>query len=113
MDKFKNKVLNQCFSKQVLTTQVMRNNARQARGFMIGYLMLHASLVNAGKGNEDKEEEGFRSGVVSIEALKESIDHIPCEKIKKARKAYKRHRGIAVFESSNSSISYRMPIKLE
>ena len=37
VEKFKDKVLNRCFSRLVLNDTAIRNGARQARGFMIGY----------------------------------------------------------------------------
>ena len=124
-DKFRDVALSHCFSKKVLTPHIIRSNARQARGYMIGYLLAHAveaaaqreATLGASSTNEcsGEEEDSMPRGTVSMDDLRNTITPIAFDRIEKARKSYKRHRGIALFmgtSADNFELTYCMPKKL-
>ena len=118
LQKFRAAVLDHCFHRSILTTQLLRNNARQARGYIVAYLMMHSAV--AAKQRQEREgqqqdtngdEDLMEEATVTLEALKDTVAHIACKRIKQARKSYKRHRGIALFDCSNATITFQMTKK--
>ncbi|CAB9529307.1 unknown protein [Seminavis robusta] len=107
-DKFLDKVLNVCFdNKATLTKRVVRGCARKARQFVIAYLLLHAIEAakteddgNGGNGNQ------ALTGEVSVETVRSKKSELKFATIHAARKMYKRHRGIAIFNRDADKISF-------
>lgn len=101
--KFKKCALEHCFHRKVLTNQLLRNNARQARGCVVAYLMLHSAVAAkerqeavADSGTQGKDASAME-GLVTFEALQGNVTQTACNVSKQARRSYKRHRGIALF----------------
>ncbi|CAB9524134.1 unknown protein [Seminavis robusta] len=105
-DKFVDKVLNVCFDNQAtLTKRVVRGCARKARQFVIAYLLLHA--IEAAK-MEDDDNGGNQAltGEVSVETVRSKKTELKFATILAAKKMYKRHRGIAIFNRDADKISF-------
>ena len=101
---FKSKCLDKCFSATgVMGEEVVRGNAKQARTYMIAYLLCHTALADKG---EETLNEDLSTGVVTLDELKKTVTSIPCQVIEKSRKSYRSHRGIAMFDMNTNSINY-------
>ena len=101
---FKDKCLSDCFSSTgALPKYVVRGNAKQARTYIIGYLLTHAELAAKG---EVELSAGLTSGEVSLEALQQTVSSVPMQVIEKSKRSYKGHRGIAMFDMNSNTVRF-------
>jgi hypothetical protein len=107
-EKFTDRVINHCFDNSILTLSAVRGSARKRRQYLTAYLLLHAleSAKHQAASNGENNDQPLLQGEVSVDKIQAGTE-LKFQTIKAARKMYKRHRGIALFDHDDNKVSFQ------